>query len=412
MDEAFKNALFAKAVASLDNAQLGEIMKEAMVAKAGGRGAVNLTPAEIVRDMFLNGDLHKVPTKAELEVGKPVGASGADVEKQVRDYSDFAPQTPNGRTENAEKLEAMFGNLMSSMKAIADGMKALTEITTASIKAKDDEIALAKGEDEEDEDKKKDEPKMEKSLVEQVTKSILVKAEEEDEEEDKEDEMEDEMGKSLSEASKIRFAKALIAGAGEAMKSKDAGRGLRREIEKTVRKAYSLALTASESKEKDVAKLAKSALTEVEEFMFIHDIASKAKKGKKRDDKNQNTWPDHEGMEKSLADMQRQLHGLMNVVENVTQGRGIPKNIEVLGADSPLAKGGQGYFDGKIKLIQEKADTGTLSENDEGAAMEMVSMMQAVTAGQIPETVVKNTVATASAQVRAIFPEWLPGKGA
>ena len=406
MDDSFKSALFAKAIASLDNAQLGEIMKEAFVAKGTGRSSENLSAAEIVRHMFLDGNLHKVPSAGELEVGKPLGATGADAEKQIKEYSDFAPQTQGGRTAQYEKLESMFGDLMSSMKAIADGMKTLTEITTETVKAKEAAVQVEDDEEhKEKEDTKEDEKDTTKSLVEQVTKSILVKAE--DEEDEKEEDEEEDMGKSLSEASKIRFAKALIAGAVGALKSKDAGRGVQREVEKTARKAHALATAAAESKEKDIAKAAKSTLTDVEEFMFLHGISAKAK-GKK-DSMNQKKWADSEGFEKSMKDMQDQLHGLMNVVENVTRGRGMPTGIEILGTDSPLAKGGQNYFNDKIKHINEKVDAGALSELDQGAAEEMVSLMQAASQGRISETVVKNTVAMATPQVRSLFPEWLPG---
>jgi len=407
MDNSFKSALFAKAIASLDNAQLGEIMKEAFVAKATGHGAENLSAAEIVRHMFLEGNLHKVPSAGELEIGKPLEAAGSGAEKQIKEYSEVAPQTQGGRTMQYEKLESMFGDLMSSMKAIADGMKTLTEITTETVKAKEAAVEVEDDEHKEKEDSKEDEKNATKSLIEQVTKAILAKSEDEDDEEKEKEDEEEDMGKSLSEASKIRFAKALIAGAVGALKSKDAGRGVRREVEKTARKAYALAASAIESKDKDTAKAAKTTLTDVEEFMFLHGISAKAK-GKK-DSMNQKKWADSEGFEKSMKDMQDQLHGLMNVVENVTRGRGMPTGIEILGTDSPLAKGGQNYFNDKIKHINEKVDAGTLSEIDQGAAEEMVSLMQAASQGRISETVVKNTVAMATPQVRSLFPEWLPG---
>lgn len=416
MDTEFMQVLLAKAISGMENDKLGELIKEAWVSRKS-RGAANLTAGEIVRDMFLEGDLHKVPSKKQLEVGRPEAATGADAERMVEHYSDPAPQTPNGRTAKYEQLESMFGEMKGSMKALADSMIELTKLTAEAAKSKvvkadkeddeeDVEVEVNQAEDDEEDGKGK-------SLRAQASKTIMVKAEEDDEEEgtnqsnDEEEEDEEGKGKSLSDASKIKFAKALIGGAEDALK-KGKGPGLRREIEKAARKAYGLVAVAVESKDKETAKAAKFALTSVEEFMFLNDIAVKAKKMKK-DGANQKKWADKEGMEKSITDLQAMLHGLVNTVDNISRSKGGVPGIEVLSVNSPLAKGGTEYFAGKIKTINDKADAGMISENEQAAAEEMLSLMQAAAGGKVSESVIKNTVLMATPAVKAIFPEWMPG---
>jgi len=399
--------ILGKAIGAMGNEALGELFREIFAAKA--RGAVNLTPGEIIRDMFLEGTMGTVPDKKQLEVTKPVAATGGGAEDMIGRFSDPTPNTM--RADNYDKITQMLGELIHTAKSLDERM---TKIEEAAIKSTETPPA-AKDKNEENEkvDVKVEEEEAEKALREEVTRAILTKGEEE-EEEGGEEEEEEEMGKSLSDSSKVRFAKGFLAGARDAMaKSKE--KGVRREAEKAVRKALALAKGAVEnSKDKDVIKGAKDVLSATEEFMFLHGIAAKGKHpaqgqpGLKDKDKNQEKWPDHDGFEKSLVKLTSDVHGLMNAISNISRGKGMPgvETIAALPGESPIQKGGQNYFNDKVRLILEKADAGQISEADQGSAEELITLMQAVQMGRVPEAVIGNSLAMSNPAVRSLFPEW------
>jgi len=417
MDKNFLATLLAKALGAADDATLGQFVREAMTAKA--RGANNLDAGEIILDLFLEGQMNKVPSKNQLEVTAPVAASGGGAENMVERFSD--PATQLRHVANYDKIATMMGELKDAVKALAEGMAVILKKSDEEEEDSEQEeggINIAVEEEQEESDEEEEEGK---SLATAVLNNIMAKGEEEEEEEEEssekaeEEEEEEEEGeeeaKALADTSKIKFAKAMVSGAKKALVSSKNAK-VREAAGKSLRRARALATMAAKSKDKAVVKNATDVLGAIGETMYLHNISAKAKKARKDtlpDTGNQKKWPDKEGYEKALVRMETDLHGLMNTVANLSKMRQAagagPNNVVALN-ENPLQKAGANYFNDKTQLIMSKAEANQLSDLAQGEAEELLSLMQAAKAGRIDDSVVRNAIAVASAEVKAIFPEW------
>ena len=170
---------------------------------AKGENSERLSPGEVIADFRTEGHVNASPTREEIRVGPSEESSGAGAERMIRHYSNPAPQT--GIVLTAETFERLMSPMTTSMKSIADGIKALT-----------DRLPVAKAEEKEEKESDEEEAKavtagnatLAKSLIAEAA-GFLSKAEDmEDEAEDEEDDAK--AKKSRREARRLKKSAALL----------------------------------------------------------------------------------------------------------------------------------------------------------------------------------------------------------
>lgn len=413
--------LLIKMAGAIGDAEVKEIFKAAVLAKAGMPHAERLTPDEIIRDLFIDRERNLIPTPGEIGIGRPAAASGEGAEGMVRDYSKFAPQ-PQMLTHQYDKFEEELGSLRAYMKSTFDELRAAVEGTAKAV------AQMAKAEDEEEEDDKKeehekaakaeeeheDEEEMEdheksaafKAMVREIVKSLAQKAEDEEEEE----EHEEEEGKSLSAAFKARLAHAILKAVKQFMGSelpKSQRTHAKAVAEAALKRAAKAAHEAEEEKEdKESEKAARKALQAIEEYAFVKGFSLKAKKMEKMDEKgNQHEWPaeEHakslEGMVAQLTSLQTDVKGLFDTIA------GKSKSASPLEVVEPLAKAMESpnFFAEKARFIDEAERNRRIDANTAMSAMEVLNTLKMAKEGQIPQNIPTSMLANSSAKVKALF---------
>lgn len=166
-----------------------DVFRAAILAKAATDSlkAPDLTPEEVVRDLFINKELHKVPPAFEIKMGPALGSSGAGADAAVRHYSNFAPQ-PQALTAEYSRFSEEMGSLRAYLKALTEQMNSVGKALAT--------LVAVKAEDEEDEEEEEMEEKSRKSLLKQA-KALLRKAEDMDDEDGEKDEKKEKARKAL-----------------------------------------------------------------------------------------------------------------------------------------------------------------------------------------------------------------------
>lgn len=409
-----------------------EVLKAAILAKAATDGlkADQLSAEQVVRDLFIQNELHRVPPAFEIKVGRPAAASGEGAVGMVDHYSRFAPQ-PQALTKEYDKLDEELGQMRAYMKSLGEQIEAVGKAvaTLVAVKAEDDEKEMEEKADPEGEMQEKEDEDEEgkslskyvKSLAAEIKADLVAKAEDEEEDE-KEDGEDEETGKSFSALTKVNLAKATYVAAKGALKetvAKSKRTALRKAVEKALRKAYALAKAAEEDGEKDkkdmeAHKEAKKSVSQIEEYAYVHGIALVKKaapkasvkaESKPEDEENQKTWPNEDSMKAfndtiaKMEAMQTDVRGFMDRIAMTSKGKTAIETVE------PLAKAMESpnFFADKARYIDDQAKARRIDDATYGAAMEVLNAMEMAKSGRISQDVPNALLNGASGKVKEIF---------
>lgn len=416
-------------VGATDDSTVKDVLKAAIVAKAASDGlkAGQLSAEEVVRDLFIQRELHKVPPAFEVKMGPAAAASGEGAVGMVDHYSRFAPQ-PQALTAEYERFNTEMGQMRAYMKSLTEQIEAVGKAVATLVAAKADEEDEEDGEEEapvvinqeeegEEEEEEKSLGKYMKSLRNEIKADILAKAEEEEEEEegDSEEEEEEEAGKSLSASTKVNLAKATYFAAKDALGetvAKAKRSFLKKAAEKALQKAFKMAKAAeADTADKDAVKEARKAIAMIEEYAFVRSIpltvkkAAKKAESKPEDEHNQKKWPDEESvksfndMVSKLETMQTDVRGFMDRIGQMSKGKTVVETVE------PLAKAMESpnFFVEKARYIDSEAKAHRIDDATYGAAMEVLSAMEMAKTGRISQDVPNALLNGASGRVKELF---------
>ncbi len=426
---------------SEDLQRAAEVLADDEVLKSvSSLSAQELSRTELVRDRWIEGHMHAVPTREQLRTGPPQASSGGGAERFVREYSNPAPQ--DGLMMESMRLSDELGSIRAYMRSMGDQFAALAkhqEATTTILTALVGNTGPARGDititDELTSFAAQCAGKSQKFL--DAARSTLARAVT----------MKSEIGELSGDARKLRKseiktlranAASLIVKAQEAALAACSGGAdttgeIRKAISTLVEADPLLKAEAEEMREKmrkkeekactkkalkkslkrmvkkAAAKVAAKAATAAAETVKNNQADSQDSETKNQDDKSVSTKAElsaeHAEMVKKAVDGVAMLQGTVADLMSVLNGRTVTN-----GATQPLTlvksdpNNGSELLD-QMGRVEKAIAAGILSDEEQMRARDIAGKYTAVTAGVMAKSIWASYVKKSSRSVQELFPE-------
>lgn len=380
------------------------MMDEVAKARAEGDG-----DAQKVMDRWMEGEMHKLPSKMEIRIGPTQMASGGGVEKMIGDYSKPTPQ--EGITLTTEGVGEMLGSMRGYMKSLGEAVLS-TDIMVKSLG--EGVTALIKANQEKDPDEDIDEEDTAKSFI---TRAVALIA--------KATEFEEAAGSLAGKAKARMLAKAeaerdraidIFAKALKVCKALDDADG-RKAILKALKKSDVEVTEVEDEEEDEEKKKARiAAVDAAAKAKEAEDAAAKAKAdadaeaaakaaGGAADPKIAEALAGISASLKSNEDLvqkalsgQAMLVGTVQTLMDTIGGKSTTK-IEI----PDLAKGGVVLFDKIVERINNAHESGVLDDHNASRAQDLLGKLQAASVGSLDGGVVKALIESAPLAVQEVL---------
>lgn len=405
---------------SMTDDDASKIANDLLLAKADVGHATPLDGAEIHDDRWTAGEMHRVPSREEINIGPVEAATGGNAPRMISQYSNPAPQ--HGVAQEAEKLGEMMGQLKSYMKSLAAHQEVLAK--NAKLNNQLLMAVLAKAEDDDDDDDKDDEDmKAKKSASAAKAKSRLKKASDlldkadmyKSLADDSDDATERKFNRNMSKSLRKAAAKLLVKASNDALIARKDGVAVTKSIVELIggnallKAEVNIAKAEDEKdEEEDEEAKAKKAL---------EDSAAAAKSaGKNEGDKgNQADHAEENGnqadeaakAQAALIETTLKGHGVLegkiNQVMDLIMGKPAV-NATPVPVISSLMKGDVTKIAAGVNdRIDDAQDNGKLDFSGAMSARDLLKDMTAVQAGVLSEAIFRDKLAGAPHAVQDVF---------